>query len=70
MHSTERLRARSYRFEDYEPDRFFKMKCLPLVFEDARRALGVILEDINEMKEYQIQFEAGQSLQESDATFI
>jgi PAS domain S-box-containing protein len=37
--------------------RFFKMKFIPLVFEGGGRAVGIILEDISEMKRYQQELE-------------
>jgi PAS domain S-box-containing protein len=40
-------------FEGLKEDRFFKMKCIPLVFEEGDRAVGIILEDITEIKKYQ-----------------
>jgi PAS domain S-box-containing protein len=42
-----------------DADRFFKMKYLPLVFEGGKPAVGVILEDITEMKKYQNELEEG-----------
>jgi PAS domain S-box-containing protein len=38
-------------------DRYFKMKLVPLVFESGGRAAGMILEDISEMKRYQLELE-------------
>ncbi|MFA5347132.1 MAG: PAS domain S-box protein [Methanoregula sp.] len=40
-------------FDGLKEDRFFKMKCIPLVFEEGGRAVGIILEDITEIKKYQ-----------------
>jgi len=37
--------------------RFFRMKCIPLTFETGARAVGIILEDITEMKNYQYELE-------------
>jgi len=45
-------------FDDQGTDRFFKMKYLPLVREDGERSVGIILEDITEMKQYQNELEA------------
>lgn len=38
-------------------DRYFKMKFIPLVFDGGNHAAGIILEDISEMKRYQIELE-------------
>jgi PAS domain S-box-containing protein len=38
-------------------DRFFRMKLIPMVFEGGGRAVGIILEDISEMKRYQLELE-------------
>ncbi|MDD1686090.1 PAS domain-containing sensor histidine kinase [Methanoregula sp.] len=40
-------------------DRYFKMKMIPLVFESGSHAVGIILEDISEMKRYQLELEEG-----------
>lgn len=40
-------------FEFIDASRYFRMKCIPLTFESGDRAVGVILEDITEMKTYQ-----------------
>jgi PAS domain S-box-containing protein len=40
-------------FDGLKEDRFFKMKCIPLVFEEGGRAVGILLEDITEIKKYQ-----------------
>lgn len=40
-------------------DRYFKMKLIPLVFESGSHAVGIILEDISEMKRYQLELEEG-----------
>lgn len=40
-------------FELIDASRYFRMKCIPLTFESGDRAVGVILEDITEMKTYQ-----------------
>jgi PAS domain S-box-containing protein len=42
-----------------DTDRFFRMKYLPLVFEGGRPAVGIIIEDITEMKKYQNELEVG-----------
>ena len=39
-------------------DRYFKMKFIPLVFDGGNHAAGILLEDISEMKRYQIELEA------------
>lgn len=44
-------------FDLVEADRYFRMKCIPVVSEGGGRAVGVILEDISEMKRYQIELE-------------
>ncbi len=48
-------------FEAYfnveDDERFFKIKFIPLVFEDGSQAVGIILEDITEMKRYQQELE-------------
>jgi PAS domain S-box-containing protein len=36
-----------------DTERYFKMKLIPLVFEAGDRAVGILLEDITEMKKYQ-----------------
>jgi len=38
-------------------ERFFRMKLIPMVFEGGGRAAGIILEDISEMKRYQLELE-------------
>jgi len=38
-------------------DRYFRMKFIPLVFDGGNHAAGIILEDISEMKRYQIELE-------------
>jgi PAS domain S-box-containing protein len=40
-----------------EDDRYFKMKLIPLVFEGGAHAVGMIFEDISEMKRYQFELE-------------
>ena len=37
--------------------RFFRMKLIPLVFEAGERAVGIVFEDITEMKRYQQELE-------------
>lgn len=49
--------SREVMFGLLEDGRFFKMKCIPLTFESGARAVGVILEDITEMKTYQQELE-------------
>jgi len=49
--------ALEVRFDLLDDGRFFKMKCIPLTFENGTRAVGVILEDITEMKAYQHELE-------------
>lgn len=49
--------ALEVRFDLLDDDRFFKMKCIPLTFENGARAVGIILEDITEMKTYQHELE-------------
>ncbi|MDD1689080.1 MAG: PAS domain S-box protein [Methanoregula sp.] len=44
-------------FEIGDNDRYFKMKLIPLVFESGGHAVGMILEDISEMKQYQLELE-------------
>lgn len=46
-------------FETGEHDRYFKMRLIPLVFEGGGHAVGIILEDISEMKRYQLELEEG-----------
>ncbi|ABS55768.1 PAS/PAC sensor signal transduction histidine kinase [Methanoregula boonei 6A8] len=41
------------RFENEGSIRYFRTKCIPLVFEEGGRAAGIIFEDITEMKQYQ-----------------
>jgi PAS domain S-box-containing protein len=43
--------------EGAEEDRYFRMKFIPLVFEEGERAVGIIFEDITEMKKYQVVLE-------------
>jgi len=38
-------------------DRYFKIKLIPLVFENGSHAVGILLEDITEMKQYQLELE-------------
>jgi PAS domain S-box-containing protein len=40
-----------------DEDRYFRMKFTPLVFEEGGRAVGIIFEDITEMKKYQVVLE-------------
>lgn len=49
--------AHEVQFDLLDNRRFFKMKCIPLTFENGARAVGVILEDITEMKTYQQELE-------------
>jgi PAS domain S-box-containing protein len=44
-------------FDTGNNDRFFRMKLIPMVFEDGSRAAGILLEDISEMKQYQRELE-------------
>lgn len=45
-------------FDAIGDNRYFRMKLIPLVFEDGSRAAGVILEDISAMKRYQLELES------------
>jgi PAS domain S-box-containing protein len=45
------------RFEAVSDERFFMMKYIPLVFEGGARGVGIICEDITEMKKYQRELE-------------
>ena len=45
--------AHEVQFEMIDAGRFFRMKCIPLTFENGARAVGIILEDITEMMTYQ-----------------
>ncbi|MCK9580095.1 MAG: PAS domain S-box protein [Methanoregula sp.] len=45
--------AHEVQFDLLDDPRYFKMKCIPLTFENGARAVGIILEDITEMKTYQ-----------------
>jgi PAS domain S-box-containing protein len=49
--------ALEVRFDLLGDGRFFKMKCIPLTFDSGARAVGIILEDITEMKTYQHELE-------------
>lgn len=49
--------ALEIQFDLMNDGRFFKMKCIPLTFESGARAVGIILEDITEMKAYQCELE-------------
>jgi PAS domain S-box-containing protein len=49
--------TREIQFDLLHDGRFFKMKCIPLTFESGARAVGIILEDITEMKTYQHELE-------------
>ena len=40
-----------------DEDRYFRMKFIPLVFEEGGRAVGIIFEDITEIKKYQVVLE-------------
>jgi len=44
-------------FDAMADKRYFRMKLIPLVFEDGSQAAGIILEDISEMKRYQFELE-------------
>jgi PAS domain S-box-containing protein len=44
-------------FDLLHDGRFFKMKCIPLTLDNGARAVGIILEDITEMKTYQHELE-------------
>ena len=57
--------TREVSFELLKDGRIFKMKCIPLTFESGARAVGIILEDITEMKTYQHELE--QRVQERTA---
>jgi PAS domain S-box-containing protein len=46
-------------FEVGDADRYFRMKLIPVVFESGSHAVGIILEDISEMKRYQLELEEG-----------
>ncbi len=43
--------------EGADEDRYFRMKFIPLVFEEGGRAVGIIFEDITEIKKYQVVLE-------------
>ena len=49
--------ALEVQFDLLSDGRFFKMKCIPLTFDNGARAVGIILEDITEMKTYQHELE-------------
>jgi PAS domain S-box-containing protein len=49
--------SREVRFDLIDDGRFFKMKCIPLTLDSGGRAVGIILEDITEMKNYQHELE-------------
>ena len=49
--------SRDAQFDTGAGMRFYRMKFLPLVFEGGGRAVGIILEDITEMKKYQFELE-------------
>ncbi len=49
--------TREVQFDLLGDGRFFKMKCIPLTFENGARAVGIIFEDITEMKTYQRELE-------------
>jgi PAS domain S-box-containing protein len=40
-----------------DEDRYFRMKMIPVVFESGSHAVGIILEDISDMKRYQHELE-------------
>ncbi|HNX17514.1 MAG TPA: PAS domain S-box protein [Methanoregula sp.] len=44
-------------FESIDTGRFFRCKCIPLVFIEGSHAAGLILEDITRMKNYQQELE-------------
>ncbi|MDD5144181.1 PAS domain S-box protein [Methanoregula sp.] len=44
-------------FDIDKNDRYFKVKLIPLVFENGSHAAGILLEDITAMKQYQIKLE-------------
>jgi len=44
-------------FETGASDRYFRMRLIPLVFEGGGHAVGIILDDISEMKRYQLELE-------------
>lgn len=44
-------------FETSDNDRYFRMRLIPLVFEGGGHAVGIILEDVSEMKRYQLELE-------------
>ncbi|MDD1694687.1 MAG: PAS domain S-box protein [Methanoregula sp.] len=49
--------SRDIHFEIGDSDRYFRMKMIPQVFEGGGHAVGIILEDISEMKRYQFELE-------------
>jgi PAS domain S-box-containing protein len=49
--------SREVHFRISDDDRFFRMKLIPQVFEGGGHAVGMILEDISEMKRYQFELE-------------
>ena len=49
--------TREIRFDLMDATRYFRMKCIPLTFENGARAVGVFLDDITEMKIYQQELE-------------
>ena len=49
--------TREIRFDLLDTARYFRMKCIPLTFENGARAAGVFLDDITEMKTYQQELE-------------
>lgn len=49
--------TREVRFDLLDPNRYFRMKSIPLTFENGARAVGIFLDDITEMKTYQQAFE-------------
>ena len=44
-------------FDTGANDRYFRMRLIPLVFEGGGHAVGIILDDISEMKRYQLELE-------------
>ncbi len=54
--------------EGADEDRYFRMKFIPLVFEEGGRAVGIIFEDITEIKKYQVVLE--KQVQERTAELV
>lgn len=58
--------TREVHFDHDDMHRYFRMKLIPLVFESGGHGAGLILEDISEMKRYQLGLE--ESIRERTAT--